>query len=92
MEFKHEDDHKKGRFFITLNNEESEITYVYAGPNKLIIDHTRVADGLRGKNVGKLLVNKVVAFARENDMKILPLCPFAKAIMTKDEAYNDVLF
>lgn len=92
MEFKHEDDNKKGRFFIALNNEESEITYVYAGPKKLIIDHTAVADGMRGKNVGKQLVNKVVVFARENNMKILPLCPFAKAIMAKNEDSKDILF
>lgn len=35
---------------------------------------------------------KSVAFAREQGVKILPLCPFAKAVFDKNEEIADVRF
>ena len=92
MEFKQEDDKQKGRFYLSGDSSgKTEITYTYFGARKIIISHTGVSEAYRGKDVGKKLVNAVVSYARENEMKILPLCPFAKAIMTKDERFSDVL-
>jgi predicted GNAT family acetyltransferase len=37
-------------------------------------------------------VNRAVEYARANDMKILPLCPFANAVFKKKAAeFGDVL-
>lgn len=92
MEIQHEDDGKRGRFFVEIAGEKlAEMTYVWSGENKFIIDHTEVNDQLRGKNVGKQLVHAAVEFARKNNSKILPLCPFAKAIFNKIDEYKDVL-
>ncbi len=92
MDFKQEDDTKKGRFYFEEDlSGDTEITYVYAGPQKIIISHTGVSEAYMGKNIGKQLVNAVADFVRANNIKIIPLCPFAKAIMTKDETYKDVL-
>ncbi|MGZ6539658.1 MAG: GNAT family N-acetyltransferase, partial [Bacteroidia bacterium] len=66
--------------------------YRMSGPGKMIIDHTEVDERLAGKGIGKQLVAKAVAFARENNIKILPLCPFAKALFNKTPEYRDVLF
>jgi predicted GNAT family acetyltransferase len=68
------------------------MTYTYAGSDKIIIDHTEVDDSLRGKGVGYKLVEASVNFARENNISILPLCPFAKAVFNKKSEYSDVLF
>jgi predicted GNAT family acetyltransferase len=92
MDIQHSDDGKKGKFYIEQDGEQlAEVTYVWAG-NKFIIDHTEVCDRLAGKGIGKQLVQKAVDFARTNNVKIMPLCPFAKAVFDKVEAYNDVLF
>jgi predicted GNAT family acetyltransferase len=37
------------------------------------------------------LVHAGVEYARENNLKIFPLCPFAKSIFDKREAFRDVL-
>lgn len=81
------------KFYIgeDANDPLAEITYVEAGEAKLIIDHTYVSDELRGQKVGNKLVEQVVHFARENNKKIVPLCPFAKAQFDRNESYNDVL-
>lgn len=73
------------------DNRIAEITFVPTGKDKIIIDHTFVSEDLRGEGIGQLLVDKVVEYARENNKRIIPLCPFAKEIMEKSPAYNDIL-
>lgn len=92
MEIKHQNNEKKGAFYIELDGKKAaEMTYVWAGPTKIIIDHTEVSDALRGTGAGKKMVEKAVAFAREKDLKILPLCPFAKSVFDKVVEFGDVL-
>lgn len=87
------DNGKKGRFVLYENGSlAGEMTYTYAGDTKFIIDHTGVEAGYEGKGYGKKLVLKAVEFARENEFKILPLCPFAKALFDKVESIQDVKF
>jgi uncharacterized protein len=92
MEIQHKDDGKKGIFYIEQNGQiVSEMTYVWAGEAKIIIDHTEVDESLRGKGIGKQLVEKAVIFAREKAIKIIPLCPFAKSVIHKVKEFQNVL-
>ena len=92
MEILQSDDGKKGAFYIEENGERlAEMTYVWAGSAKFIIDHTEVSDKLAGKGAGKQLVAKAVEFAREKGLKIMPLCPFANSVFKKVAEYSDVL-
>lgn len=93
MEIKQDDNGKKGRFFIEQNGTPlAEMTYTYAGPKKMIIDHTEVDESLKGQGVGYKLVEAAVEYLRQNNMTVIPLCPFAKAVFTKRAAdYQDVL-
>ena len=82
----------KGAFIIKENNQRlAEMTYSRAGDSLIIIDHTEVSDALRGKGAGKQLVSAAVNYAREKKIKILPLCPFARAVFDKTPAFSDVL-
>lgn len=93
MEVKHIEDGKKGFFFIEENNKKiGTIIYVFSGDTKLIIESTEVDPGHEGKGLGKQLVNAVAEFARKRNYKILPVCPYAKAVLEKSDAYKDVLF
>lgn len=87
-----ESNEKKGYFYIKVDDKiEAKMTFVFAGPHKLIIDHTEVNPGHNGKNFGKRMLEKAVLFAREKNIKILPLCPFAKKVFDKTPEYSDVL-
>ncbi|WP_027380553.1 GNAT family N-acetyltransferase [Chryseobacterium daeguense] len=58
---------------------------------KLTVYHTEVNDEYAGKGFAKLLLDKLVSYARENDLKILPLCSYVHAQFKKHpEEYNDV--
>lgn len=92
MEIQHKDNGKKGAFFMEQHGEiVAEMTYVWTGKTGIIIDHTNVDVKLKGQGAGKKLVIKAIEFARENGLKIMPLCPFAKSVFDKEIAYRDVL-
>ncbi len=83
---------EKGFFFIDVDGKhEGMMTFVFAGKDKIIIDHTEVKPGNEGKGFGKKMVAKAVEYARENGIKIIPLCPFAKSVFGKVVEFRDVL-
>jgi len=86
------DNGHKGVFYVGEETEPlAEMTYTMATANKMIIDHTEVSDELRGKNVGYQLVHTAVEYARANNIKIIPLCPFARSVFNRKPAFADVL-
>lgn len=92
MEIQQINDTKKGYFEAVEDGKEAgKMTYTWAGDSKFIIDHTEVSPDFNGKGVGKKLVMAAVEYARANDVKIIPLCPFAKSVFDKVEEIRDVL-
>lgn len=92
MEINHRKEENKGAFIVKENDVKAgEMTYSKAGDTLIIIDHTEVDPAFGGQGVGKKMVLAAVDFARENNIKILPLCPFAKAAFDKDATIQDVL-
>ncbi|HKK25274.1 MAG TPA: GNAT family N-acetyltransferase [Gracilimonas sp.] len=92
MDIQHTSTDTKGEFYIEKDGERiAEMTYSKAGSSRIIIDHTEVFEEGRGKGYGKRLVKHGVQFARENDLKVVPLCPYAKAIIMKNDDLKDVL-
>ena len=69
----------------------AEMVYTMPSPNKMIIEHTEADTSLEGKGVGKQLVRTAVEYARNHDIKIIPLCPFAKSVFERVKEWQDVL-
>jgi len=83
---------KNGYFYVSVDGQsEAKLTFVFAGNDKIIIDHTEVDPGNNGKGFGKKMVVKVIEFARERNITIIPLCPFAKSVFDKNPEFRDVL-
>lgn len=92
IEIKQEDG-RKGKFDIFIDGAlAGEMTYTWAGDTKFIIDHTEVKEGFEGQGLGKKLVFAAVDFAREKNVKIMPLCPYAKSVFDKSPDLKDILF
>ena len=82
----------KGLFYVEVDgNILAEMVYTMASPTKMIIEHTEVSDELKGKNVGYRLVTTAVDYARQHNIKIIPLCPFAKSVFDRKVDLRDVL-
>ena len=92
MEINREESEGKGKFFIEENGKQLALmTYKKSGEGKIVIDHTEVDESLQGEGIGNDLVEAGVKFARENNLKIVPTCPFAKKVIDDVPEYQDVL-
>jgi predicted GNAT family acetyltransferase len=93
MDIKHKQTSTKGVFYIEgKDNYLAELDYSLTPGQLMIINHTEVHDSLRGQNIGRDLVNTAVGYARKNQLKIVPLCPFANVLMKRNKVgYADVL-
>lgn len=93
LKLKREEHHNKGAFFIEDENGNwlAEMTYYREGQRKIVIDHTEISKSLKGKGVGKNLINAAVKFVEKNNLLIKPTCPFVKKVLESDEKYEDVL-
>ena len=92
MEIQHINRETKGFFkAVSDENEAGRMTYSWAGKEKIIIDHTEVNEVFNGRGVGKKMVLTAVDYARDNNLKIIPLCPFANAMFNKITEIRDVL-
>lgn len=88
----HKKEGGKGLFFVgEEDNMVAQMTYTATSDDKMLIDHTEVDDELRGQNIGYQLVQAGVEYARSHHLKIIPVCPFARAIIEKKPDFKDVL-
>ena len=93
MVIQHKQVGTKGLFFIeSEGNKVAEMVYSMPSPDKMIIEHTEVNQELRGRNIGYGLVQAAADYARKNNIKIVPLCPFVNALFKKKPEFADVLF
>ncbi len=91
-EIKHEYSEKGGAFVYYLGElKMAEMVYVKVNDRKIIIDHTEVDPSLKGKGVGKELLWELVQWVRLNEIKVIPLCPFAHATFNRMKEWQDVL-
>ena len=88
-----EDQESKGSFIaIEKGDKIGEMTYSKANDGQLlIIDHTEVNENYKGNGVGKILFDKLVDTVRESNQKVMPLCPFTRAMFEKNKDKWDVL-
>jgi uncharacterized protein len=87
----HEQTGHRGAFFVEEEGKRlAQLTYTVAG-TKIILDHTEIDDSLRGTGTGRKLVAAAVDWAREEDVRLMPLCPFARSVFDKTPDFADVL-
>ena len=92
MEVRQNNTKEKGTFFIETDKIiVAELFYTWLGLSRMIIEHTAVSASLKGQGAGKLLVVKAIEYARENKIKIIPVCPYAKSVFEKTPEFRDVL-
>jgi predicted GNAT family acetyltransferase len=92
MEIQKDEHGKKGAFYIEKDDEWiAELTYVRTGENEITIDHTEVDESLRGEGIGERLVAEMVKFARENNLRVVATCPFARKVINDTPKFHDVL-
>ena len=79
-----------GTFYVERHGERvAELAYT-RGERFTTIDHTWIDDELRGSGCGRRLVAEIVQWARDENVKLRPVCPFARAVLERMPEYADV--
>lgn len=82
-----------GEFFYQEGEKVlAKMTYIIDTDEKtMTINHTQVDETLKGRGIGALLVEKGILFARRNNYKIVPLCPFVATLINRKPEWQDVI-
>ena len=73
-----EHDEKAGRFSVSVDGEEAELTYLRVGPKLIDVQHTYVPPDERGHGVAEALAKAAFDYARERGFRVVPTCPFVR--------------
>ena len=89
-DIRHEGGERQGAFFIEREGRRvAELTYRMMGADAMV-DHTWVDPKLRGGSEAKSLVAAAVEWARQEHMKLVPVCSYVRAVFDRTPAYADV--
>lgn len=91
MDIRLEDKPSGGRYVVTVDGHEAEMTFSRSSPQLIIVDHTGVPDALRGRGIGQALAAHAIEAARAGGWKIIPLCPFMRAQVERHPEWRDVI-
>jgi len=59
--------------------------------NNLTVYHTEVSETLKGKGVSTQLLEAMVKYVRNNNLKVIPLCPYVSVQFKRHpEQYTDI--
>ncbi|MCD8100969.1 MAG: N-acetyltransferase [Alistipes sp.] len=85
-------DDVESKYFTAIENgrEVGEASY-YLSPGKLTITHVGVDFAHRGSGLALALVMAAVHYARENSLKIVPVCSYARTVFKRYPEIRDVL-
>ena len=92
MQIQHQESPRGGEFFIERDGRHiAEITYQYQDDHTILADHTWVDNSLRGQGVARQLLDVLVAFAREKQLKIVPTCSYVDVMFQREAEFADVV-
>lgn len=93
VEIEREEADGKGRYVgrIPGIEGEAEITFTRRGPKLISADHTGAPDSMKGTGAAMALVEYMIADARREGFKIIPICPYVKAQYRKHPEWSDVM-
>lgn len=88
----HKETDRNGLFEAWLDGVQvGEMTYQRPALQRMIIDHTRVYEGFEGRGIARQMVLAGVEFARAHNRQIVPVCSYARSLLTCTDEYKDIL-
>jgi uncharacterized protein len=59
--------------------------------DRLFLIHTEVPPAFEGKGEGSAIVKKALQYAKDNNYKIVPICPFVQSYLKRYPEWNDIV-
>jgi predicted GNAT family acetyltransferase len=84
-------DESKKRFELVEEGHTARVNYVMLSPTSIIFTHTVVPFALKGRGIGSYLARHVLDYARENNLNVIPQCPFIRSYIERHPEYDDLV-
>lgn len=81
----------ESRFETSIDNHLAEVVYTKTDKNQLMITGTHVPKELEGKGIAGAITKFALEYARENNLKVVPICSYTVAYFKKHPEFNDLL-
>jgi predicted GNAT family acetyltransferase len=78
------------RFEVNLDGQTAFAEYSLVD-HGIILPHTVVPEAFEGRGVGSALAKAALGYAREHDLKVIPLCTFMAGYITKHPEWHDIV-
>lgn len=78
------------RFEIEVDGTIATLEYIEAGP-RIVLAHTEVPRHLEGRGLASRLAQHGLEYARENGLRVVPICPFVLVYLRRHPKYQDLV-
>ncbi|WP_317046723.1 GNAT family N-acetyltransferase [Spirosoma pollinicola] len=79
------------QFELDTDGKLSIVVYQKVDDETLALTHTEVDPSLEGHGVGSKLVEGVLQYIEQHDLKIVPLCPFVSVYLKRHPDWQRVV-
>lgn len=79
------------RFEVRVGDDVAMIEYLLHGKN-ITMHHTEVPPAFEGQGIGSKLAKFALEYARANDFKVIPTCPFVKSYIERHPEYKPLVW
>ncbi|MGA7837532.1 MAG: GNAT family N-acetyltransferase [Ignavibacteriaceae bacterium] len=76
MSYQIKHDKENQQFITNVEGKDAYLRYLMRDENTIDFHHTYVPDELRGKGLAAEVVKEGFKFAEENNLKVIPTCPY----------------
>ena len=77
------------RFETWIEGHLSKLDYIQDGKN-FVITHVGVHPSLRGQGIAGRIVETGLAYAKENALRVVPMCSYAAAYIRRHPEYAEL--
>lgn len=76
------------RFEINTDGQPAILECTFKNHHRLFLTHTEVPPALNNQGLGTKLAHAALEYARQNDLSVIPICPFVQDYVTGHPEYQ----
>ena len=84
-------DEERHRFVAATDDGDEAFIDYFRRHGKIVFTHTFVSPALEGKGLAGKMAQVALDFARAENLRVVPLCPFVNAYIKRHKEYQDLV-
>lgn len=84
------DNQEARQYEVDLEGGMARVEYIKAG-NRIYLTHTEVPKAFEGQGIARRLVHQVLENVQEQELSLIPLCPYVAAFIQRNPEWKTLL-